>query len=800
MSLAAFFAYPNDIRISGTITAFVGKMNGSGLLTFETWEQMQIGGKVLIAEICKKIDASDLFCADITRLNPNVLFEIGYAIARKKRVWLIRDTSIPAENADFKQFRVLTTLGYREYLNSGDILTSFYRDLPHESLSETVYDEVIEPSLRFQTAEHILYLKSFYEDEASVKVTQFLDGELSRKQLQLLIDDPREASIQPLSWYAMNVHAAQAVVCHLTTLERENSKIQNAKHSLVAGMAHALDIPVLLLIENDLFGPADYRDLLVSFKTPKDAVGKVAKFIEPLVRQKQEFTRERLEERTRRRKIDELAMLQIGEPIAEHEEDSIANNAFIETAAYHAALNGSQAIFVGRKGVGKTANFKQVARALSKDKRVVVCEIKPLSYELEALVSVAKRFELMAKKGFLFESLWKFLIYSELARQLVQDIEARPSGEVFAHERRLVALFDKKADLLKLDFSARLDRLSNDLLQSSVADSHSRETTLAISELLHGGILGELIEVLVAALQQKIRILVLVDNLDKAWDRSENTRFLSYFILGLLSAIRRVSSDFKNRPKPSEAARVSLCIFIRADIFEMVLEQAREPDKIQHERISWNDRERLRLLADSRLVAATNTRAGDINVDALWERFFVPTVYGTRMFDYIFSIILLRPRDLLYFLRAAISSGVNRRHERVEEDDFSKAEEDYSQFVYQSMFVELREELPDLENIMAEFMGASPILSEVQIRSAIVKGSTHSPDPDAVITALALSSFLEIEVPGRGFTTVADDNEYGRLYRAAWNASDRSGAALRFRIHRAFRSTLVVGDQSSFVE
>ena len=177
-------------------------------------------------------------------------------------------------------------------------------------------------------------------------------------------------------------------------------------------------------------------------------------------------------------------MLQIGEPIAEHEEESIANNAFIETAAYRAALTGSQAIFVGRKGVGKTANFKQVARELGKDKRVVVCEIKPLSYELEALVSVAKRFELMAKKGFLFESLWKFLIYSELARQVVQDIAVRPSGEIFSHERGLIALFEKRADLLKLDFSARLDRLSNDLLRSNVADSHSRETSLAISECI----------------------------------------------------------------------------------------------------------------------------------------------------------------------------------------------------------------------------------------------------------------------------------------------------------------------------
>ena len=758
MSLRAFFAYPNDRRISETITAFAQKVNESGHLLIETWEQMQIGGKLLIAEICKKIDDSDLFCADITRLNPNVLFEIGFAIARKKRAWLIRDSTIPAENADFKQFRVLTTMGYREYLNSGDILASFYRDRPYESLAETVYDQVIEPSLRYSAGEHLLYLKSYYEDEASVKVTQYLASELNRKQIPLLIDDPREASVQPLSWYATNVYGANAVLCHLTTVERENSKLQNAKHALVAGMAHGFDVPVLLLIENDLFGPTDYRDLLVSFRTPKDAVSKVAKFVEPLVKEKQQVTENRRQERTRRRKIEELAMLKIGEPIAEHEEDTIADSAFIETAAYHAALRGSQTVFVGRKGVGKTANFRHVSRILGRDKRIVVCEIKPLSYEIEALVAVAKRFETLSTRGFLFESLWKFLIYSELGRDVVESINSRLSGEVFDHERKVVDLFERKSDLLKLDFSARLDRLSNDLLRSNIADSHSPENAIAVSEVLHGGIIKELLEALLSALREKVRIVVLVDNLDKAWDRSDNTRFLSFFILGLLSAIRRVSNDFRNRPDARQALQVFLCIFIRADIFDVVLKQAREPDKIPFERITWNDRDRLRLLADSRLLAATGAAYEGLSAKIVWDRFFVPTVYGTPAFDYIFSIILLRPRDLLYFLRSAISSAVNRRHDKVREEDFLSAEEDYSQFVYQSTLVELREKIPDLESIMSEFMGGPSILAQSHVEKAISKISSRSPEEiDAVIAALATSSFFEIEVPLRGFTAAADE-------------------------------------------
>lgn len=793
MLLKAFFAYPNTPRISDAITEFCRKLNGAGLVSIETWEEMRIGGKLLVSEICRKIDEADLFCADITCLNPNVLFEIGYAIARKKRIWLVRDNSIPSENSDFKQFKILTTLGFREYLNSNDIISAYYTDLPHESLDETVYDQAIEPEIRFEDAQHVLYLKSFYEDEPSIKVTQFLDAEAGRKKMRLLIDDPREASFQPLGWYAKNVHSAQAVLCHLTTVERENSKIQNAKHSLVAGMAHGFGIPLLLLIENELFGPADYRDLLCSYRKSKDAVVRVERFIAPVLDGNRKFNEQLSSNRIAKRKIDELAMLRMGEPIAEHEQQTLTEAAFIETAPYHAALDGSQAIFVGRKGVGKTANFIRISQVLSKDKRVLVCEIKPLSYELEALIAVAKRFELISKKGFLFESLWKFLIYSELARQVVEDVSSRPSGEVFSNERDLINLVESEADILKLDFSARLDKLSRQLLASTVADSHSSETAVAVSELLHAGIIKDLLHALISALQKKIRIVVLIDNLDKAWDRSENTKFLCYFFLGLLSAMRRITNDFKNRPDATEALTVSMCVFIRADIFEIVLQQAREPDKIQFQRIAWDDRQRLRLLADNRLLAAAGLYSEEVSPDLVWRRFFVPSIYGASVYDFIFSVILPRPRDLLYFLRSAISSAVNRRHERVQEDDFLKAEEDYSEFVYQSVLVELREKLPHIESIMAEFMGSATSFTKAEVQSIIRRASSISEDEvDQVIASLAISSFLELEVPLKGFITASDDKEYDRLYKAAANAAERNATDVQFRVHRAFRKTLLI--------
>lgn len=793
MSYKAFFAYPNQPRISDAVTAFAEKINAGALIKVETWEQMQIGGKVLVPEICKKINECDLFFADITRLNPNVLFEIGYAIARKKRIWLVRDNTIPADNSEFVQFRILTGLGYRNYVSSNDMIEEFYTDMPHESMDATVYDSAIAPAIRFVNNQHVLYLKSYYEDEASIKVTQYLDEESTRKRLLLLVDDPAETAIQPLAWYAANVHVAQAVICHLTAIERQDSKIQNAKHSLIAGMAHGFEIPVLLLMEGDVIGPADYRDLLYNYIKVKDAVRKVEQFTTPIVQARKQFREEQERESIKSKSIDELAMLKIGEPIAEHESDKFSEQAFVETAAYQEALDGSQSIFVGHKGVGKTANFQRISKVLSRDKRVFICEIKPLSYELAALVDVAKKFSTLSKRGFLFESLWKFLIYSELAKQTVQSIQERPSGLIFPHERGLVALVEAKSALLKLDFSARLDKLSAELLNSSLDDSQSAEASVAVSELLHAGIIRDLIETLIAALSEKIRVLILVDNLDKAWDRSENTKLLSYFFLGLLSASRRITNDFKNRPTGKTSLQTSLCAFVRADIFDMVLEVAREPDKLQYQIITWDDKVRLKLLADNRLMTAVGVDT-IVPVSTIWKKFFVPTVFGTDVFEHMFSIILPRPRDLLIYLRASITSAVNRRHDKVTEDDFVTAEEDYSNFAYKSLVVELREKIAKVEDILSEFMGRPSTLSQHEIEKIFI-GSTCCSQAEAaeIIESLTVGSFLEIGVPIKGFISVKDRKEYKRVFRAASNAATLSSKPVEFRIHRAFWQSLLIG-------
>ena len=139
-----FFAYPSTPKtISETIRAAVANLNKSNIVHIKVWEDCRVGGKVIVDEICKEIVQADLFCADLTHLNANVMFELGYAIAKNKRIWLLLDTSIVEVGKRFDQLRILTTVGYTSYCNSRDIEEAFYRDSPYLDLSDTIYETAI---------------------------------------------------------------------------------------------------------------------------------------------------------------------------------------------------------------------------------------------------------------------------------------------------------------------------------------------------------------------------------------------------------------------------------------------------------------------------------------------------------------------------------------------------------------------------------------------------------------------------------------------------------------------------------
>src|SRR4051812_31501858 len=99
---SAFYAYPSQPPAIGeTIEAAAGQINRGRRVRIRTWRALNPTGRVIINQITDAIDAATVFACDLTYQNPNVLFELGYAIAKRKRVWISLDPTISGAREGF---------------------------------------------------------------------------------------------------------------------------------------------------------------------------------------------------------------------------------------------------------------------------------------------------------------------------------------------------------------------------------------------------------------------------------------------------------------------------------------------------------------------------------------------------------------------------------------------------------------------------------------------------------------------------------------------------------------------------
>src|ERR1039457_3896395 len=83
-----------------------------------TWRDFRVEGQVIFCEICKRMRFADFIVADVTTLNFNLLFEIGFAVGLGIPVAPIRDTTIITNKSEFDELGMLDTIGYVDFQNS----------------------------------------------------------------------------------------------------------------------------------------------------------------------------------------------------------------------------------------------------------------------------------------------------------------------------------------------------------------------------------------------------------------------------------------------------------------------------------------------------------------------------------------------------------------------------------------------------------------------------------------------------------------------------------------------------------
>ena len=246
-----------------TISSTISKLKADGALKkdnirFRPWTDNAVSGKHLVTTVLGQVDRNHVFACDLTYPNPNVSFELGYAIARFKRVFTSLNPSIDEAARDYKRiYFSLLNMGYTGYDNHESLADSFLQEKPWTSLDQTLLGYRHRQQMPRLEDPTLLYVKPPLNSDSVIAIQEEFKRSLFSESI--IVDDPNEYSSQILEWYTDKILTADAVIVHLLSTAHVRHSSHNLKASIVAGLAHGFRRPMIMLAHAPYEPPVDYQ-------------------------------------------------------------------------------------------------------------------------------------------------------------------------------------------------------------------------------------------------------------------------------------------------------------------------------------------------------------------------------------------------------------------------------------------------------------------------------------------------------------------------------------------------------------
>ena len=680
----AVFLYPSEPEIiAATIEESVRQLRmATGLRSWITWKEFGAAGQIIFCQICKALRFTKFAVADVTTLNFNLLFEIGYAIGLGLPVLPIRDTSYVKDSRVFAELGLVDTLGYFDFQNSADLVKEVSKGAPNQTLPQL---------LPVDTNRPIYVVKSPVQSEGMIR----LMSSVKKSGLRFRSFDARETPRLSLHDAFRQVSSSLGVVVHLMAPERAGATVHNARCAFVAGLALATQKRVLMLQETHITQPIDYRDVIRCYNSPKAVPDLLIPFIKSVVEMLQgsRFVPTSIP-------LTPLEKVDLGDFAAENEIIALQSY-FVPTGQYNDVKRGHARLVVGRKGAGKTAIFYGVRAAYWGHHSHLVLDLKPEGHQIVKLRETILNEVSPAVQLHILTAFWNYLLLMEIAHKIIlaeqqaayRDPKLRVSYENVrvAYETHMIAGAEQG------DFSERLLALVDGIAARKKAGVDLTQTG-EVTQLIYRSDIRALNDAIGRYLtdSRKEDIWLLFDNLDKGWPIFDVTPQDVAVITSLLEATRKLQRQFESR-----SVILRVVVFLRNDIYDHLIQDPADRGKENPAILDWNDPEMMKEVVRRRIALSTDL---DESFDELWRLFFASHVKGEESFLYILSRTLMRPREVLRFLRDCISVAVNRRHDQVTEEDILHAERSYSDDALVDLSLDLKDVRPEFANAPYAFV------------------------------------------------------------------------------------------------
>ena len=722
VTLSGLVAYPSEPEdIGQTISRGLEKLQQSERFRdLSSWQENDIPGRFIATEVLNLIESGSIFIADITRLNFNVIFEIGYAIGCKRRAFLVNNEAIRRDISVIRQVGIFDTIGYDSYRDSTTFISvvSQITDLTPISFDEH--------STNSKAPVYILLpqIKGDFETH--------LIARIKKARLFYRSFDPEEQGRLSAPEAIENVASSHGVVIPLLPSHYKEAKIHNYRGAFVAGLTQGMGKQLLLVQSGDDPVPIDYRDFVRRFKFPNQIEEYVAEFAisvtenlqsgqPPVIAKASTF----------------LGQLSLGASAAENEFQELGNY-YLETDEFRQALRGEVQIVLGRKGAGKTALFFQLRDRIRSNKKNVVLDLKPEGFQLIKFKEQVLDYLEEGTREHTITAFWEYLLMLEICHKLLQNdknIHLR-NHELYDPYRSLASTYDSDEYVSEGDFAERMLRLTQRIADDFSASKVDKKDKLRMSseeitQFIYKHDLNSLRSKLVRYLQHKQFLWILFDNLDKGWPphgvRSEDVLSLRC----LLDAIGKLERAFKRDGIPTRGI-----IFIRNDVYENLIEITSDRGKFSQVLVDWTDPALLLELLRRRFLSSGVK--GDPPFENIWRQICVSHLRrGEETAYYMIERCLMRPRSLIDLLRFCRSHAVNLRHELIEVEDIENGEEQYSTQLVNDISFEMQDVFPPSKDVLYEFIECPSEMDRSSLY-AILDNISKDSDTQAKILELLL--------------------------------------------------------------
>ena len=719
--LTGFVAYPAvPAVVAQTIRQALAQLSEQSRQPLLSWEETRVSGQFIRTQVLKNVADCSCLVADVSGLNFNVTYEVGYAIGLGKRLVLIKNRAFVPEGPNIPEVGIFDTLGYRSYENSSQ-LAAILRDIDSSKALSG-------PRMELNRRSPVYLMEAKFKTDQLIRIIARLE---KRARLRYRSFDPNEQPRLSGPDAIENVAQSFGVLVYLLPRTAVGYQVHNLRAAFIAGLAAGMNKESLLLQHGDDPVPLDCRDLVTPFHHLQQIDDAIADFAGRVAEAFQI-----VEEPPLPNAATFLERVSLGASSAENELKDLAGY-YLETDAYRRAFRGDVRIVVGRKGSGKSAIFHRVRDQIRGTHSNIVLDLKPEGYKLLKF----KEDVLGLLSGGMVEhtitAFWEYLLLLEICCKILDKdrIPHTRDQRLYEPYRELVDLYRSDSYVGEGDFSERMSSLLQHVsqeIQTRYPDEKSgvRLSGPELTEVLYVHDVANLRKQVTDYLRLKNSLWLLFDNVDKGWPTHGIQGEDLIIIRTLLEATRKLERQLR---RDDFACRT--LVFLRNDIFELLVSETPDRGKEPKVVLDWTDEDLLREMLRRRLVY-NDALSEDLPFDDVWRAIAVSHIDGEESSQFVIRRSLMRPRALLDLVSYCRSVAINLQHRRIEAEDFRKGLEAYSSDLLTEVSLEIRDVLPEAKNVLYEFIDSPARLSAGELDALLDKVSTSGPERDAFVELL----------------------------------------------------------------